>query len=144
MVIDVNEELREAQPELQKRIIGNFDDIKELAGMDLAARIPYLDEVNKNYYLFGKERDLFLREQKQDWRSNAKSLVTKMFVDRIHNMVRGLDLIMDFVNTNPDRSNDEKEKIAEEMMIMYGYLKRQDDFKQADSDVLKDAIKDGF
>lgn len=130
--------------EESKKIISDFNDIKTLFRNELATKAQYLDEINKNYYLYGADRKQELLKNKQWRRSNVKSLVTNTFVNRIYNMFLSMDNITEFINTNPSRSNEEKAQIADEYMLFYSWLLRQPDFSVSLRDWVKDAIKDGM
>lgn len=127
-----------------RRIIKNFSDIKTFVSNDLATRIPHLDQINKNYYLFSLDRLQYLKQNKEDWKSNIKSLVTKMFADRTSGMLKGLDLDQEYVDVSKERTPEDKRKLSEEVMLILQHHRRQEDFSTTNDDIVSDISKEGL
>lgn len=133
-------------PTWLNRVIAEFSDVKRMAQFDIATRHVYIDQMYENYYMCSRERAIALKKDGETWRSNIKTPLTKMFVDRMHNMITEFDVKVNIRDSNPERIEDgeKSKKLAEEINTMIDKTKRHVWTKEAWWDTIFDALLLGF
>lgn len=132
-----------------------FSDFRELESYvlyEMNTRFKYLQEVDKNYYMCNFDRAEFLEKEKKSWRSNIKSVLTNMFVNRVVNMVLEFDKTFSILDKKADRrvewdelgSMNKSKRIVDEINALIDTVISDEENKNAIHDWFKDAIKDWF
>ena len=129
----------------------SFDELGNFVLYEMNTRFKYLLEIDENYYMCNFRRGEFLQKEKTSWRSNIKSLLTNMFVNRVVSMVMEFDKSFSVLDKKAEqRDEDEIEamkkskKIVDELTVLIDHTISDKDNANAIADWLKDTIKDGF
>lgn len=121
----------------------SFNDLEIFIKTEIETKNVYLDEMNKAYLMYSGDRYLQLLKDKETWRSNIKTPITRMFTDNVHNMV--VSSQQQFSVT--DRFSDKREEgdtATDEMIEWTSYCLSKEENFEALGDATLDAIKDGM
>ncbi len=130
----------------------SFRELESFVLYEMNTRFKYLQEIDKNYYMCNFDRAEFLEKEKKSWRSNIKSILTNMFVNRVVNMVLEFDKTFSILDKKADRrvvwdelaSMNKSKRIVDEINALIDTVISDEENKNAIHDWFKDTIKDWF
>lgn len=64
-----------------------FSELRTFVDEQIKHRCNSFDEIYKNYFMDTSDRAIALKKDKEDWRTNIKTPLTLMFVDKATNTI---------------------------------------------------------
>lgn len=118
----------------------SWDDLKIFVLHEITLKNTYIINILKNYYMYTNDRRMELLKDDEERRSNLKSPLTNMFVSKVANAVKGMD--MRFVATDNfiERRTEAEKRVASEMLDIMDYVWKNPISHNSFKDAIDDAV----
>lgn len=115
-----------------------FSELRNFIEEQIQHKCASYDEIYKNYYLDSSDRAIQLRKDKEEWKTNLKTPITLMFVDKVANVLtkaKGTFTVTDLFSE--DRGED-GDQITTEMLDLMDKSLKEPKTKHTLNDIIKD------